>query len=57
MKPFERLKKKNRACFILYLAEFTYREMAELLDISERTVARYISTAQEEYPELRMTEA
>jgi DNA-directed RNA polymerase specialized sigma24 family protein len=51
-KPFHRLKNKRRAAFVLSLAGYFHREVALLLNVSKRTVERYIKAGKNEYPEV-----
>jgi len=53
-KPLGKVKSlKKRACFLLYLADFSYRQIHTLLKIDKNTVASYIAYGYEKYPALK----
>ena len=54
-RPFARLPLKQRACFILYMAGFTTRQIGTLIVTSYVTVSRYIKHGIEEYGEKGVT--
>jgi len=47
-KPFQRLPLKLRACFILYVAGFTYRQIQQLGIASPRTISKSIKMGKDE---------
>lgn len=46
----ENLPLLERATFILYLSRFTLQEIGTLLNISKRSVNRYVTRSFEKYP-------
>jgi hypothetical protein len=51
-KPFDLLKFKPRAAFILHLAGYRNRDLSQLLALSNRTIIRYIKAGYKDYPTL-----
>jgi len=47
-KPFNRLPLKLRACYILILAGFTYKQIQQVSKASSRTISQAIKRACEE---------
>jgi DNA-directed RNA polymerase specialized sigma24 family protein len=53
-RPFDNLRIKTRAVFVLHLAGFTNKEIANICHISLRTIIRYIQAGLKEYPDIAM---
>ena len=53
-KPFRKIKDlKKRACFILYLADVSYRQIQTVLGIDKNTVMSYVTEGCEKYPTVK----